>query len=137
VALLLALGAAGAQAATPPFEQPRSLAFLQQRGGLNVTEPYRKSNRWYLPVSCNVSGIRKVTRPAEVLHAGLAWSRSTASVEGEAIYLTVYTAQQGSMAPSAECGPARLQRLSGPHYEVYYRDPDGEEHRLRSIDTGL
>ena len=131
---LLCLGSSPLRAITPPFEQPRSLGFIEQRGGLAVDRPYRKGNYWVLPVVCNVSGIKTITVAPEVIHAGLAWSKSVALIEDGHIYLTVLTAQQGTLAPSAQCGPARLERFSQQHYEVYYRDPDGTTHWLMTID---
>ena len=130
-----ALLAGSSQASDPPFAQQRSLAFLEQRGGLSIDQPYRKSNRWYLPVHCNVSGIKAITRPPAVIHAGLAWSQSLAQIEERRILLTVVTAMQGSRAPSAVCGPALLPRLDTGIYQVYYLNPDGTTHYLAAIST--
>ena len=132
---LLGLLMTAAAAAAPPFEQPRSLGFLQQRGGIAAGDPYRKGNRWLLPVTCNVSGIATVTTTPTVIHSGLAWSKTLATVEDGRIFITVLTAQQGPEAPSAQCGPARLRRFYDHRYEVWYRDPDGTEHWLRDVDT--
>ena len=122
-------------AADPPFAQQRSYAFLEQRGGLSIDQPYRKNNRWYLPVHCNVSGIKAITTPPRVIHSGLAWSASVARVEDRHILLTVVTAMQGSRAPSAVCGPAPLRHLDSGHYEVLYLDPDGTTHPLATISS--
>lgn len=134
--LLALLGATGA-GASPPFEQPRSLGFLQQRGGIQVGTPYRKGNAWLLPVVCNVSGITRISTTPTIIHAGLAWSRTMATLEEGRIVITVLTAQQGTQAPSAQCGPARLRHYRGEYSGVWYRDPDGAEHHLPTVDTGL
>lgn len=123
-----------AYAVNPPFEQPRSLNFIQNRGGIIVDSTYRKNNRWWLTVSCNVSGIKKFTHTPNHIHAGLAWSKSVAVIEDGAILLTVYTAQQGTRAPSAVCGDAVLSRFDPGYYKVYYLDPDGTRHELGEVE---
>ncbi len=117
--------------AAPPFEQARSFAFLQERGGIEIAPVERKNNSWWLPVQCNVSGIKAITVTPSVIHSSLAWSKTVARIEEKTIYLQVYTAMQGSRAPSAVCGPAQLQRARAGTYQVYYLDPplDGEEER--------
>jgi hypothetical protein len=136
IAACTALIATCAAAIDPPFEQPRSLAFLNQRGGISIDQPLRKNNQWMLPVNCNVSGIKAITTQPNVIHSGLAWSKSVARIEDERILLTVMTGVQGSRAPSAICGPAPLKRLYHERYEVLYLDPDGTTHPLGTICTG-
>ena len=119
---------------TPPFEQPRSLAFLQARGGILVQQSFRKNNRWWLEVQCNVSGIKTISVAPTTIHSGLAWSKSVASVDGDRIYLQVFTAVQGTQAPSANCGPAALQRVEPQFYQLYYVDPDDSRHHLGQVE---
>jgi hypothetical protein len=119
---------------TPPFEQARSLAFLQARGGILVEQSFRKNNRWWLAVECNVSGIKAITVTPTTIHSGLAWSKSIASIDGDRIYLQVFTAVQGTQAPSANCGPAALQRVEAQSYQVYYLDPDDSRHHLGQVE---
>ncbi len=145
-ALVAALAIIQAQltVAEPPFEQARSYAFLQHRGGIAIAPVERKNGDWWLPVECNVSGIKTITVTPSVIHASLAWSKSVARIEEQTIYLQVYTAMQGSRAPSAECGPAQLRRARRGNYQVYYVDPAPEEQdqadkppaeRLHLLDT--
>jgi hypothetical protein len=128
------LAAATASQATPPFEQARSLAFIEARGGIRIEQTFRKNNRWWLTVECNVSGIKTITVTPTTIHSGLAWSKSSARVEGDAIYLQVFTAVQGSQAPSAVCGPAPLQHVPPQVYRVYYVDPDDSRHALGQVE---
>ena len=132
--LLSAIISVASHASDPPFAQSRSLAFLLERGGVRVDQPVRKNNQWSLPVVCNVSGIKTITRPPRVIHSGLAWSESIARIEGDRIEITVVTAMQGSRAPTAICGPAALPRNSRGSYQVFYRDPDGARHLLDTIE---
>ncbi len=141
---VLAIGQTPPTAAAPPFEQPRSFAFLQNRGGIAIAPVERKNGDWLLPVACNVSGIKTITVTPSVIHASLAWSKSVARIEEKTIYLQVFTAMQGSRAPSAECGPAPLRRARPGSYQVYYLDPppEGEDEpasppaeRLHLLDT--
>lgn len=120
--------------AAPPFEQARSLAFLQARGGILVEQSFRKNNRWWLQVVCNVSGIKTISVVPTTIHSGLAWSKSTATVDGDRIYLQIFTAVQGTQAPSAICGPAALQRVAAQSYQVYYLDPDDSRHHLGQVE---
>lgn len=131
-----ALLSTSSSAIEPPFEHPRSFAFLEQRGGVRIAPIYRKHNRWVLPVECNVSGIQATTQQPTVIHAGLAWSRNITRIDGDRILLTVVTATQGTQAPSAICGDAPLIRLYEERYEVFYLDPDGTTHPLGSVTTG-
>jgi hypothetical protein len=140
----LAMSQAPLSSAAPPFEQPRGFAFLQNRGGIAIAPVERKNGDWLLPVQCNVSGIKTITVAPSVIHASLAWSKSVARIEENTIYLQVYTAMQGSRAPSAECGPAQLRRARPGSYQVYYLDPapEGEDQaasppaeRLHLLDT--
>lgn len=133
VALFGTLAAGSIHAYNPPFEQPRSLAFIEDRGGLALTETYRKNNRWWLGVECNVSGIKTISETPRTLHSGLAWSKSVATVEDDRIYLTVFTAVQGPQAPSANCGDAPLARVERKVYPVYYVDPDEQTHLLGNV----
>jgi hypothetical protein len=129
-----ALLLASAASATPPFEQARSLAFINARGGLLVERVFRKNGGWWLDVQCNVSGIKSVSTTPSTLHAGLAWSKSVARVEAGRIYLQVFTAMQGSEAPSANCGPARLRRADPGVYQIYYLDADDSSHALGQLE---
>lgn len=132
--VLIGLLATHTSSAAPPFEQPRSYAFIEDRGGLLLKPSYRKNNRWWLAVDCNVSGIKTITVAPRTIHSGLAWSKSVAIIEEDKIYLTVYTAVQGPRAPSAICGDAPLDYLPRGHYPVYYRDPDSGSHSLGTIE---
>jgi hypothetical protein len=120
--------------AAPPFEQARSLAFLQDRGGIAVDKVFRKNGDWLLPVACNVSGIKTITTTPTTIHASLAWSKSVAWIEEGHIYLQVFTAMQGPRAPSAECGPAALRHTQRGVYPVYFVDPDETTHLLTSVE---
>ena len=135
IAMLSASISITSHAADPPFAQARSLAFLLERGGIRIDQPVRKNNQWYLPVICNVSGIKAISRPPQVIHSGLAWSESIARVGESEIDVSVITAMQGSRAPSALCGPASLQRITSGSYQVFYLDPDGTRHPLGAVDV--
>lgn len=120
--------------ASPDFEQPRELSYIEDRGGLRLTEPYKKNNRWWLALECNVSGIKKITVTPKTIHSGLAWSKSVANVDENRIYLSIYTAMQGPRAPSAACGDAPLAHAPGGVYQVYYLDPDETTHSLGTVE---
>lgn len=136
--LTLAMTCAVAQSAAfePRFEQPRSWAFMQNRGGIALEPAFNEAGHWFLPVRCNVSGIEAVTTAPRTLHSNLAWRQTSASVKDGRIYLVIVTAQQGPGAPSAVCGPAKLEALHAGDYEVFYRDPDGSLHSMGNVSIG-
>lgn len=136
--LTLAVVGSVAQAASfeARFEQPRSWAFMQNRGGIALQPAFNEGGHWFLPVRCNVSGIEAITITPRTLHSKLAWRQTSASVEDGRIYLVIITAQQGPRAPSAVCGPARLEATHAGDYEVFYRDPDGSLHSMGTVSIG-
>ncbi|MGI9296046.1 MAG: hypothetical protein ACR2PS_18840 [Pseudomonadales bacterium] len=136
--LTLAMICATAQSASfePRFQQQRSWAFMQNVGGIALEQAFNEAGHWFLPVSCNVSGIKAVTTTPRTLHSKLAWWQTKASVEDGRIYLTIVTALQGLRAPTSICGPAKLEAVHAGDYDVFYRDLDGSLHGMGKVTIG-
>lgn len=115
------------------FVTPRSLNFINARGGIEIGQPEKGERGWRLPVSCDLSGISSIQERRNVLHSGLAWWRTAAEVTESHIYLTIETNSMGPRAPSARCGAAELGYIDAGPYEVFYRDPDGTITKLVEV----
>lgn len=129
------LGAAATALAVDVI-RARSLAFLQARGGIEAGQPLRDGDGWTLPLACDLSGVRSLHEPGNIMHSGLAWWRSVAVIDGRRIHLTIETNVQGPDAPGPRCGPARLGHIEEGVYELLYRDPDGTLTRLGEVRVG-
>ena len=132
VAGLLLLGLVDRVAAVDII-RPRSLDFIEARGGITVGVPEQANGGWRLPLGCDLSGVSSVNERGNVLHSGLAWWRSAAVIENQRIYLTIETNVQGMRASSARCGPAELGYIGQGVYELHYRNPDGSTAKLGDV----
>ncbi len=110
----------------------QSWDFMQSVGGISVGDPFREDGTWFLPVSCDVSGTRKVTVEPTRLNSALAAADVRIQVKGTAVYVTVVTTMV-SHNRSSLCKPAALGNLPVGTYSVFYRDPDGTRHKLGRI----
>ncbi len=138
VVLTLIAVCAAAQSASfdDRFDQPVSWEFMQNRGGIALEPAFREARHWFLPVRCNVSGIKAITTAPRILHAKRAWRRTSAVIEDGRIYVVIVATKQGLKAPSAACGPAKLEAAQPGDYEVFYRDPDGSLHSMGKVSIG-
>ena len=138
VVLVLVAVCAAAQSASfdERFDKPVSWEFMQNRGGIALEPAFREAGHWFLPVRCNVSGIKAITTAPRILHAKLAWRQTRAVLEGGRIYVVIVTTKQSLEAPSAVCGLAKLDAAQPGDYEVIYRDPDGILHSMGEVSIG-
>lgn len=125
-ALLTGVGAAA---------ELRDWKFVQSVGGLKVGPARRlQDGRVLLPIHCDVSGLRAITRRPTTLNSGLRCLPPRVEVRtGESIiYLTIRTgpATGGAKASSP---PADLGQAMPGEYALRYRDPNGRSRRLRQI----
>jgi hypothetical protein len=129
-ALLLVLSPLAAFAGILPERQ--TWAFMQSVGGISIGSPYRDGTGFSVPLSCDVSGLKKITVQPAMLNSALAADDVDVVVTDRVIYLTVVTTPV-SRNKSPLCKPALLGDLSSGEYQVIYRDPDGTEHELGTI----
>ncbi len=103
--------------------EPRSWDFVQSVGGIQVGTPLiSEVGGWVLPVVADVSGTKKVTVAPTTNNSGLVCD-TKASVEGQAIYVTVSTAlPEGTR--TASCPFAGLGKIPYGTYSVLYRGPN-------------
>lgn len=129
-AVLLVLASLPASAGMQPERQ--TWAFMQTVGGISIGDPYQNDDRWFLPVLCDISGLKTITIKPVFLNSALAAAETVVTVEGNAISVTVTTSLR-SHNPRSSCRPGELGRLPRGNYTVSYRDPDGTEHALGTI----
>ena len=129
-AILLVLIPLTAFAGVLPERQ--TWAYMQSLGGISIGDPYREEGMWSLPISCDVSGSKKITVKPTLLNSALATAETEAAVEGNAIYVTIVTSMMSHNKGSL-CKPAALGGLPNGDYSVFYRDPDGTRHALGSL----
>ena len=114
-----------------PFTEHRDWRFVQSVGGMAIGQPRRKSNSTYsLPVECNVSGTRAITVHPTALNSAFMCAGFDVRKNGSSVYLTLRTSLFGR---SSRCKAISLGRLTPGTYSVYYRDPDGTSHFLRTF----
>jgi hypothetical protein len=117
--------------------------FMLSAGGLTLGTPQSteseslsfKNRSWSLPVNCDVSGLKQFSTKPTMVNSGMVWADTDVSIEKDRIYLTIEATVPNSFGKSTTtCGPASLGKLKAGQYRVYYRDPDGTDHFIQSID---
>ena len=109
-------------------------AFMQAVGGIIIGTPRYQKGIWSLPVACDVSGHTRVSVKPTRLNPGAVWAGTMIEVENDRIYLTIDTSPPPPGKANTVCGPANLGRPRPGKYSVIYRDPDGSEHFIRTIE---
>ncbi len=114
--------------------EQRDWNFIQAVGGLAVGEPQKLENGNYrLPLSCDVSGLKRVTVKPTTLNSALAVRETAYAVRGQTIRLWIKTcvvdARHNSAAPDVV-----LKNIPPGHYQVQYRNRDGGVTDLREIE---
>ena len=136
LALLLAAPAQGAPEQEDAFADTHlSWRQLGDLGGLALGVPYRdRSEKWILAVDCNVAGARAVSQAPSRRAPDQGVRRVSAEIQGERIYIWVLSAEPRQGPPDPECRGAFLGYPHAGSYQVFYREPRGEQ---RPIGTAL
>lgn len=111
---------------------PRGWEFVESAGGLSVGPASQNNGKWSLAIQADVSGLEKITVKPTRINSALICERTTASVEGNAIHLTIHTGliREGY---STHCPAADLGELAAGSYQLFYKSPNGELHPLGDI----
>ena len=129
--LSLAYGAQDSYLATSHIA---SWEFMQSVGGIGVGEPSRTDKGgWVLPVVCDVSGLRKVTREPTKLNSGLAVTRMLHQVSAAEIRISVVLNAPLGSSPSSRCTEISLGGINTGAYRVVYEEPNGSTHSVGTI----
>jgi hypothetical protein len=102
------------------FAEQRSWLFMQSVGGIEVGTPLQSETGWLLPVRSDVSGLRTITAKPSTLNSGLSCQRIEAEIEGDAIFITIFTGVAGG-GRSSVCPSVLLGHLPAGKYSVFYR----------------
>lgn len=115
--------------------EAKDWAFVQSVGGIALGAATVSDKEWSLVVRANVSGLEDVTVKPTQLNSALICESTTASVQGNNIYLTINSGmvREGF---SASCPAAKLGRVNEGSYQVFYKSPNGETQRLGEIMLG-
>jgi hypothetical protein len=103
--------------------ESRDWAFMESVGGVAVHKAYRQNGVVYLPVECNVSGLRAVTVSPWTINSALVIARVEATRSNEVIYVRVFTRLADGEHGSAECVPVALEAIPSGSYQVLYGAP--------------
>ena len=136
-ALLLALTlAASAPAGVLGWltSSSRMWEFIQQTGGIRITEPVIKQGKLVLPVEYDASGSRTITRKPTGANSGLVVRSVQARLKaGHQIVIWVVTQVAEKDSPTGWLHHAELKAIPPGTYEVYYADAGDPEKFLGKI----
>ena len=114
------------------FAQEQDWNFVQALGGIKVDSPTRTQGGWILPVHVDVSGLKAITHTPSRLNSMLACIETRVTVEKRSIHVAIVTGTP-SQKHSSHCPYAHLGAMEPGSYTVFYRNPDGTQHRIREI----
>ena len=102
--------------------------FIQQTGGIELTESRQEKNLTYLKLKYDVSGLTTVTRKPETLNSGLAVRNIGIEKKGENIFLFVNTSTPDRSTSSEIIHEVKIEDLEEGLYSVFYGDkPDPQK----------
>ena len=136
VALLVTLGLVGCESpeSLALASQTRGWNFVQSIGGIAVGTPARNTTGGVsLPIDCDVSGLRTVSVTPSRVNSGIACDPPLARADGQRILVTLNTSPATKKHHDSRCPAADLGPIPAGEYSVLYRDPQGSEHPLGSV----
>jgi hypothetical protein len=116
LALLLVAGCAG---------EHRDWAFVQSVGGMALGTPYRTAKGLMIPVSVDVSGLRRITTEPRLMNSGLALQKVAVRREGLTLGLALMTTIASRANQQTSSGDLFLGDLEPGRYAVVYAEPNG------------
>ena len=97
--------------------------FVQETGGIRISEPVEKDGRQLLPVEYDATGVSGVTRRPSRLNSGLAVRKVQSSRTGPGqIVIRVVTQVAEHDSDPGPMHYAELEDLSAGAYKVYYEE---------------
>jgi hypothetical protein len=104
-------------------------AFIQAVGGISVGEPLRTEDGFYLPIDCDVSGLKQVTVKPTTINSALICSKIYVSIKDKNIYITISTGLPGGR-DNSQCSAVRIGYPESGDYTVFYKDPKGPTYEI-------
>ncbi len=103
----------------------RNWAFVQETGGIRISEPFERGGKLVLPVECDVTGSSGVTCRPTGLNSGLVVRKVGISSAGkDRIVILIVTQVAEQNRDSSRMHYANLEDFSPGAYTVYYEDAD-------------
>ena len=108
--------------------------YVQDNGGVRISEPVQRDGKLVLPVEYDASGVIGVTHHATQINSGLVVRKvqSTQSGEGR-IVIKIYTQVAEQNSDSGRMHYANLDDFPPGAYMVYYEDSSDPEKKLGRI----
>ncbi len=107
--------------------------FLESVGGISIDTPYRTSEGTiYLPVNCDVSGLREITKKPTVMNSAIVVDAVTAKVRKNEILISVDTGLAKREA-KCTCEGVDLGNVPAGQYEVLYYGSDRQRHKIGTV----
>ena len=116
--------------------EERPWSFVTAVGGLEVGTPVRSNETWLLPVRADVSGLQAITNRPTTLNSAVVCEAVKAHFQGQDIFLILETTVAHDAATS-RCPAAKLGKLAGGHYDVWYGASRAEGISLGTVDVAL
>lgn len=110
--------------------------FVQSVGGIAVGAPQRGANgQVFLPVNCDVSGLRAVTTDPSAINSGIVCEAPAVVVHGRSVFIAVVTSLPSEKFGSSRCPNANVGALAPGQYAVFYGSAKDVSHPLGSIEV--
>jgi len=114
----------------------RMWPFIQQTGGIRITEPVVKHGKLVLPVEYDASGSRAITRPPTGANSGLVVRSVQARLKADhQIVIWVVTQVAEKDSPTGWLHHAELKGIPPGTYGVYYADAGDPEKFLGQVEV--
>jgi len=120
-----------------PLRETRDWSFIQSVGGISIGQPVSTQDGWYLPVYCDVSGLKKTTIKPTQLNSALVCRKALTSRDNQTILISVQTGVVGDGPETSSCRAVNIGNLGKGRYSIKYKDPNGTTHEVGSIEIEL
>jgi hypothetical protein len=110
--------------------------FITKVGGIKSEEPFLTNDDWYLPITCDISGLSKITNEPTIQNSALECSEIHFSKTDTSIFVTVYRGLIGSKTNDCKCRTIKIGKLKSSKYKVFYKF-DKESHLIGSFDLSI
>ena len=134
-ALTAIIGLTGCQTTfTNLTTNKRDWDFVQSVGGMTLGKVRPAGDgSWYLPVNCNVSGLKTFSTTPSAVYENIACRDVLEKTEGNNILLTVRTCVQSPEYQDSAASGVNLGRLPPGNYSVFYANRDGSRWQIGEI----
>jgi hypothetical protein len=108
--------------------------FIQSVGGIRIGQPQKRDeSTWVLPIACDVSGLKTVTREPTTMHSGLVVTKILHKISGRDISISVVVNAPLGTKRSSACPSITLGEVSAADYRVLYLEPNEATHALGTV----